>query len=87
VVGLVDAGRRGATAGRGVRPEDVVGDREDVEAGAAVEVDQLVERQLTVAPGGVRMQFAEKWSHLRPHLEVECCESRRMLGKRVVTDL
>jgi hypothetical protein len=55
---LVDAGlghppRVGAA-------QDVVGDAEDVEARAAVEVDELAERELPVAPGGVRVELAEE---------------------------
>jgi hypothetical protein len=38
----------------------VVGDAKDVEAEAAVEVDELRELELAVTPGRVRMQLEEE---------------------------
>jgi hypothetical protein len=39
---------------------DVVSDTEDVEAARAVEVDELGNREVAVAPGGVSVQLAEE---------------------------
>jgi len=46
---------------------DVVGDRKHVEAGGAVEVDELGRREYAVAPGRVRVELAEeRLGHLLP---------------------
>lgn len=42
----------------------VVGDREHVDAGPAVEVAQVARRQLAVTPGRVRVKLAEEWFEL-----------------------
>ncbi len=47
------------------RRQDVVGDAEDVEAVPAVEVDELPNRQLAVAPGRMRVELAEERPYLR----------------------
>jgi hypothetical protein len=46
--------------GRVVGADHVIGDRKDVESPHAVEVGQLLEAELSVAPGRVRMQLAEE---------------------------
>jgi hypothetical protein len=43
-----------------VGAKDVIRDAEDVEAGAAVEIDELPQCQLAVAPGGVGVKLAEQ---------------------------
>ena len=45
----------------------MVGDREDVEAVASVEIDELGKRQLSVAPARVRVELAEKGLDLPAH--------------------
>jgi hypothetical protein len=42
----------------------VVGNTEDVEAGSAVEIDELLQRELAVAPGRVCVQLAEQQGHV-----------------------
>jgi hypothetical protein len=42
-----------------VAAQDVVGHAEDVEARTPVELDQLRERQLAVAPGRVSVELAQ----------------------------
>ena len=51
----IDCGRH-----RVVQANRMVGDAEHVEAVAPVEIDDLAERQLPVAPGRVRVQLAEQ---------------------------
>jgi hypothetical protein len=45
----------------------VVGDREDVEAAAAVEVAELPQAERAVTPRRVRVELAEEWTGLRLH--------------------
>ena len=47
--------------------DDVVGDREHVEAGAAVQIAELAWRELAVAPRRMRVELAEQRLDLRPH--------------------
>jgi len=54
---------------RVVRAQHVVGDAENVEAGSAVEVDQLRHRQLAVAPRRVSVELTEESRASRTHLD------------------
>src|SRR5262249_41647568 len=55
----------------------VVGDGEDVEAGATVEVGELADRQRAVAPRRVGVELAEQRRELRSHLTHSVtCETR-----------
>ena len=50
-----------------VRAHDVVGDAEDVEAGSSVEIDELGDGELAVAPARVGVELAEQWSEASSH--------------------
>jgi hypothetical protein len=58
----------------------VVGDAEDVEARTPVEVDELAQGELAVAPGRVGMQLTEK----RPVHVMSVRRGRREMGNGVV---
>jgi hypothetical protein len=50
-----------------VGADDVIGHAEHVETAAAVEVDDLVDGQCAVAPGGVCVQLGKQRCDPRPH--------------------
>jgi hypothetical protein len=56
--------------------DDVIGDREYVETGAAVQIDQLAGIEHAVAPRRVRVKLREQWppSH-RPSLRQKSAQS------------
>jgi hypothetical protein len=66
---LVDARSAVLRRPRVVGAQHVIGDAEDVEAGAAVEVDELRHRQLAVAPRGVSVELTEEGRRAGTHLE------------------
>ncbi len=61
-VGVVGAGVHLALLAR-----RVVGDREDVEAAATVQVAELPQAERAVTPRRVRVELAEQWTGLRLH--------------------
>src|SRR5688572_19311485 len=83
--GLVEA--RGLGAPRVVAPQDVIGDAEDVEPGAAVEVDELPEGQLAVAPSRVGVELAEQRPRRRLVHEASVRRGGRQMGNQVVNVL
>jgi hypothetical protein len=60
-------GRRIGCQPRVVAARNVVGDAEDVEAGASVEVDELADAQGAVAPVRMRVELAEQWPDFPTH--------------------
>jgi hypothetical protein len=67
---------------RGVfEPDGVVGDAEDIDARLTVQVDELRQGQIPVAPGGVRVQLANK-QVAHPS---ECCQDGHEAGGEVET--
>jgi hypothetical protein len=66
---LVDGREGGAflLAPRVVGADDVVGDAEHIEATSAVEIDELTNRELAVAPARMRVKLAEQWPEASSH--------------------
>jgi hypothetical protein len=73
---LAHAGASVACGPRIVVTEDVVGDAEHVEARSSVEIDQLGERQLAVAPRRVGVELAQQCRPPHAHLP-KCAGSSR----------
>jgi hypothetical protein len=83
---LVDT--RGLRAPRVVAPQNVIGDAEDVEPGAAVEVDEIPQGELAVAPRRVRVQLAEQRPRDRAPIHEASVRRRGMrTGNEVVNIL
>ena len=71
LVDRAEASPSSRATGRGAH--DVVGDAEDVEAAAAMKVDELGDSELAVAPAGVGVELAEQGTEvLRIALRVPC---------------
>jgi hypothetical protein len=68
------------------RRQDVIRDAEDVEAVPAVEVDELRNRELAVAPGRMRVQLTEQRPYLRARVhEVSLAAPATSMGSCPVT--